>query len=502
MSRVIIIGAGIGGLATANLLAASGHDVTIYETHEGPGGRAGRLKIDGFTFDTGPSWYLMPEVFADYFKLLGEDIHDYLQLTRLDPAYQIMFENGSEAVRIHADLERDRRTFDLLEPGAGNKLEQYLHKSGQTYDLALQHFLYTNFESPRSLLHGDVLKSGSSMLASALRPIHGYVGKYFKDLRLQQIMEYPMVFLGTSPYQAPALYSLMSHMDFTQGVFYPQGGLFGIIEALEAVGRKHGVSFQYNQPVKSIVSKDKKATGVVLADGTEVTADIVISNADLHYTETELLQKTDRSYSEKYWNSRQVGPSAILMYLGVKGKLPQLEHHNLIFADKWQESFETIYKGKQWPEPASMYICRPSATDSSVAPEGHENLFVLVPGPASLAYDPRTINDLAEKYLDQFAAMAKIPDLRERLVVKRFVGPHDFANDFNSWNGTALGLSHVLRQSAIFRPRNKSRKLSNLYYAGANTVPGIGLPMCLIGAQLVYKRLNGDKSAGPLRSIK
>lgn len=303
-----------------------------------------------------------------------------------------------------------------------------------------------------------------------------------------------MVFLGTSPFQAPSLYSLMSFMDFKQGVFYPEKGLYTIIDALVRIGQSHGVTIHCSTDVSSIVVENGVARGVMLSDGSFVPADRVISNADLHFTETSLLTKADQTFPASYWKNKQASPSAILMYLGVKGKLPNFTHHNLLFVDSWSDNFTSIFKDKKWPTPASIYICNPSKTDDSVAPEGHENLFVLVPGPAQLSESTADIERLADLYLDQIANMTDTKDLRERIVFKKVVGPGDFASQFNSWNGTALGMSHVLSQSAFFRPRNKSKKVDNLYYVGANTVPGIGLPMCLISAQLVTERVEGDEA--------
>ena len=501
MTKVVIIGAGIGGLATANLLAAGGYQVDVYEKQAQPGGRAGQYKADGFTFDTGPSWYLMPEVFKHYFHLLGEDVNALLDLRRLDPAYKVFFESYPQPMTVHGDLAKDRRQFDGIEPGAGNKLAAYLERSADMYKAATESFLYTNFQNKTGLLRETSPSLWPRLASAAVTPIDRYVGRYFKDYRLKQIMEYPMVFLGTSPYDAPSLYSLMSHMDFTQGVYYPQGGLYEIIKSLEKIGRRHGVSYHYGQEITAIRSNGHHAAGVTLANGLEVNADIVISNADLHFTETQLLTVESRSYDEEYWQRKQAGPSALLLYLGVRGELPELQHHNLLFTADWKKNFSAIFETKNWPEPASIYICKPSQTDPGVAPAGHENLFVLVPAPARPDTSEAELERLAEGYLNQIEQMTGIADLQQRIVTKKLVGPADFANDFNSWQGTALGMSHRLSQSALFRPANRSKRIGNLYYVGGNTVPGIGLPMCLIGAELIYKRLSGDRTNRPLQTL-
>jgi len=496
----IIIGAGVGGLALANLLAKSGIKVDVFEKQVQPGGRAGQLKIDGFTFDTGPSWYLMPEIFEKYFSLIGEDIHNHLDLIRLEPGYKITFSNG-KTLNIHGNNE-DKQTFESIEKGAGVELQKYLDRAEYIYKIATKHFLYTNFDNSKNLISKEIIKAGTGMLAMGGKTMDANLKSYFKDESLRQILEYPAVFLGASPFKAPAIYSLMSHMDFKQGVFYPQGGIYRLIEALVAIGKTAGVTYHYNASVSRIITNNGQAAGIELQDDRRINSDIVISNADLHFTETKLLPKKLQTYPEIYWQKRTAGPSAILMYLGVKGSLPEFEHHNLFFTDNWQSSFEDIFDKKIWPEKASMYVCKSSQTDASVAPKGHENVFVLVPGPAAAEMSREELDKLAGKYLDQLIKNSGVKDLKTRIVTKKVFGPADFASQLNAWQGTALGLSHTLKQSAMLRPKNKSRKVKNLYYVGANTVPGIGLPMCLIGAELVYKRIIGDKTSSALHQLK
>lgn len=498
--RVVIIGAGIGGIATANILAKAGFDVSVYEKNARAGGRAGTLETEsGFRFDTGPSWYLMPDVFRQHFSLFGRNVSDELDLIKLTPAYKVFFEN-SEPLTITGDAAANRKTFETIEPGAGAKLDTYIEKGETIYRLSLQHFLYTNFTSPRDFLRLDVLRHAPNMLRLAFTPIDAYVRRFVQDQRLRQVLEYPMVFLGSSPFSAPAIYSLMSALDFREGVFYPQGGLYTIIERLLNISRELGVTYRFNTSVQKILTNDGVARGIVLDDGTHVEADIIISNADLHFTETKLLDAVDQSYPERYWQNREAGPSALLMYLGVSGELPSLEHHNLFFVDEWKENFERIFESKTLPHPASIYVCKPGATDPRVAPEGHENLFVLVPLPPGI--ELTNADDIADAYLEQLEKDTGLADLRQRIVYKKLFTPNDFSETYNAWLGTALGPSHILRQSAFFRTPNKSRRIKNLYYVGGSTTPGIGLPMCLIGAELVYKRIAGDKRGGPLMSIR
>lgn len=496
--RVIIIGAGIGGLGVANLLAASGYAVTVLEQHESVGGRAGTLHKDGFRFDTGPSWYLMPDVFEHYFKLLGESMDD-LELQRLSPAYKVFFEQ-QEPVVITSNLATDAQSFEAIEQGAGTALRRYVANSRTIYSLSLRHFLYTNFERVRDLLHIDILLSMWRLPRLLLTPIDRYVSGYVRDQRLKQILEYPMVFLGTSPFTAPAMYSLMSALDFDEGVFYPKRGMYSIIQKMVATADRVSVDIQTGVTVQQIVIKNGRTTGVELADGTVIAADVVISNADLHDTETRLVQREYQSYPETYWQKREAGPSALLLYLGVKGEVPEFEHHNLLLVDAWQENFEAMYDTKTTPEKASVYISKTSQTDPAAAPEGHENIFVLIPLPAT-DISRAACDALIERYMKQVTDTTGV-DLLARAVTREVFYPDMFAERFASWHSSMLGQSHLLRQSAFFRTPNRSRKVKNLYYVGGSTVPGIGLPMCLIGAELVYKRIVGDRSAGPLETLK
>lgn len=496
--HAVIIGGGVGGLATANILAKAGYHVSLYESRHQLGGRAGMHEAKGFRFDTGPSWYLMPQVFEHYYELLGEDVNKHLDLIKLDPAYQVYFEGNPQPTVITSDKQSNKKLFEKLEPGAGARLERYLADAALLYELSQKYFLYNNFASKRNVINKEVLGNLTKFVQLAFRPLHSYVKQYFHTQELQQILEYPSVFLGASPYIAPAIFSLMSYLDMEEGVFYPQGGFYTLVESLVTIGRKLGVSYYTKSPVTSITTKDGQATGVKLKSGKVISADLVISNADLHFTETKLLPKSLQSYPESYWEKRIPGPSALLMYLGINGELPQLKHHNLIFVKDWHKNFADVFDNGAYPMPASIYVCKPSATDSSVAPKGQENVFVLVPWPAKNAKQPKDLSTYADMYITQIETMTGISDLRQRIIYKKLYGPQDFAKDYGAWHGTALGPAHTLRQSALFRASNRSKKVKNLYYVGGTTQPGVGLPMCLMSAELVYKYLVNDRTPGPL----
>ena len=506
--NIVVIGGGISGLATACLLARDGHRVTLVEARDELGGRVGRHHADGFTFDTGPSWYLMPEVFEHFFQMMGTTAANELDLVALDPAYRVYFEGDAAPFDLEAD--RARESIISLDPESRDGLTRYFDSAAEAYDIATRRFLYTNFTSLAGFTDRETLARVPRLLRLLAQPLDAFIADHSRSRRVQQVLGYLSVFLGTSPAAAPSMYHLMSHLDVDQGVLYPRGGFGTIIDALERLARAAGVEIRTGHPASRIVVEGRKTVGVdVIAGGvqTHIPADVVVSSADLDVTENALLEKPHRTRSPRWWKRRDPGPGAVLALLGVRGDLPELAHHTLLFTEKWEEGFDAIYGDKPYiPDPASLYICRPSATDDTVAPAGHENLFVLVPVPADPAIGAgasdgagdRRVESTVDAAIDQIASWAGIPDLRERVVVRHSIGPADFEKRYGAWRGGAIGPAHTLRQSAFFRGRNRSRKVRNLYYAGATTIPGVGLPMCLISAELVLKRLRRDTSAGPL----
>jgi phytoene desaturase len=522
---VVVVGGGISGLATAALLAREGREVTLVEATDSVGGRAGSWSADGFRFDTGPSWYLMPEVFDHFFRMCGTSAAEQLDLVRLDPGYRVYFEGQREPVDIRSDRAAATALFESIEPGAGRALGKYLDSARTTYDLALRRFLYTNFTSYPALVGRDVLARTGPLVARLVQPLQSFISRRFTDRRLQQILGYPAVFLGSSPYLAPSIYHLMSHLDLTDGVLYPRGGFTEVIAAVRRVAEAQGVRILTGTEALELTTAgsaggrgrrapNPRVTGVRVRgrDGAErvLDAGLVVGAADLHHLETRWLPPHLRTYPQSYWDRRTPGPGALLLLLGVRGELPELEHHTLLFTRRWEEGFDAIFGERTHiPDPASLYVCKPSATDgegSGIAPPGAQNLFVLVPVPA----DPSlgrggvdgagapAIEAAADRVIDQIAEWTGIGDLAERVVVRRTIAPADLEADLGAWRGTALGPAHTLRQSAFFRTRNVSKHVDGLYYAGASTIPGIGLPMCLISAELVLKHVRGDTGTGPL----
>jgi 1-hydroxy-2-isopentenylcarotenoid 3,4-desaturase len=511
MSSVVIIGGGIAGLASAALLARAGHTVTLLEAHPTLGGRAGTWEKSGFRFDTGPSWYLMPEVFDHFYRLLGTSAEEQLELLTLDPGYRAYFEGQAAPLDVSASREENVELFESIQRKSGRRLDGYLDSAAITYDLAKRYFLYTSFQKLGPLFNREVLGSLPHLLRLLRRPLSSLVARTVRDDRLRKILGYPAVFLGTSPFRAPSMYHLMSHLDLDEGVRYPIGGIARVIDSIADLGVAEGVTILRSAIVTRIVVEGGTATGVEYVDARKRThalsADIVVSAADLHHTETELLDAPQRTYPQSYWDRAIPGPSAVLLYLGVSGDLPELEHHTLLFAKDWRGGFDAIFGGDlRVPAPASLYLCKPSGVDAAVAPEGHENLFVLVPVPAEVSFGKggidgkgdATIEAVADAVIEQIGAWTGIPDLAARITLRRTVGPADFATEFNSWRGTALGPAHILKQSAFFRARNVSKRVRNLYFVGGSTIPGVGLPMCLISAEVLLKRISGNTTTTPL----
>ncbi len=497
--RVVVIGGGIGGLGAAGLFARKGYEVTLVEKNENLGGRANIFEAGGFRFDMGPSWYLAPDIFEHFFELVGERVEDHLDLVRLSPSYRIFFRRGGEPLDIHSDIETDTATFEAIEKGAGERLRAYLKQSEYQYEVATQHFMFKNYDRIWDFFNRRVMTEGQKL--SVFSTMHNFVKRFFQNTKLQQVMEYTMVFLGTSPYEAPALYNLMSHMDFNQGVFYPKGGFYELINALARIAEKNGAVLRTNAPVEKILVESGKTTGVRLASGEIITADLVISNADMEFTETRLLDAGHQTYPAKYWKKKVMAPSAFIMYLGISEKLPSLIHHNLLFSEDWRKNFDDIYKDPRLPDEPSLYVCAPSVTDASVAPEGKENLFVLVPIASGLEISEAEKEAYADRVLALMEEEMDLPGLREKIEYKRIYTVDNFAADYNAFKGSALGLAHTLRQTAIFRPKNVSKKVTGLYYVGAGTNPGIGTQICLISAELAYKRVHGITSPEPLTGL-
>lgn len=495
----IIIGAGYSGVALANLLGKAGYKVDVFEKNDSPGGRIAEVKRNGFTFDLGPSWYLMPEVFEQYYSHFNLSAKKRLELRRLSPGYKV-FPEGGESIEISGNYREDQKLFEAIEPGSSKNFLKYIEQSKVIYNLAMEYFLYNNYLHFFDFVKLPLLTKIPQLVMLVFKNLHAHVKKRFSSLVLQQLLEYQTVFLGGSPFKIPAMYSLMSHLDYDSGVYYPKKGMSTLVKDMLKLSKAYDITYHYSNAVHKINTTNKNATGITLEDGMVFQADIIVSNADLAFTETHLVPKSLQTYPKNYWHKRQPGPSAFILSLGVKGALPQLLHHNLYFVKDWQQNFRAIYDSREVPPQASLYICNPTKTDPHLAPANHENLFVLMPFPANKSLDKIEAKSLATKVINNLSKELNIPDLQSRIVQQEVFLPQDFASKFNAWGNNAFGgESHLLSQSAALRTRNKSRKINNLYYVGAGTLPGIGLPMCLISAELTYKRIKKIRRSGPLK---
>ncbi|WP_062382607.1 phytoene desaturase family protein [Demequina iriomotensis] len=507
--RIVVVGGGVAGLATAGLLARGGAEVTLVERHAALGGRTGRVEIAGHTFDSGPTWYLMPEAFAQWFALMGRDVEEELELVDLDPRYRVLFEGEdpwgpADALEVSADAEENWRRFDALAPGEGEAMRAYAEDARELYRIALDRFLYTTYARPLGVASSTVLRRLPTLASLLAQSLGARIASRVRDPRLRQVLGFHAVFLGSSPDRAPALFSLMSHLDLNDGVRYPRGGIHAVVEALARVAREEGAELRTSSPVAGILVDDAGlATGVALESGETLHADAVVAAADLHHVETRLVPERWRTHPERAWRRRSPGVSTLLVLAEVDGAVPELAHHTMLFTRDWDANFGALRDGSPPPVPASVYVARPGATDPSVSPPGKDSLFVLVPFPAdeSLGATPESRAELValgRRYLAQVGAWAGVPDLAERSTVLQVITPADFASRYGAWRGGALGLEHTLAQTALLRPSNVSGKVPNLLYAGASTVPGIGVPLCLISAELVAKRLLGAVDASPL----
>jgi len=475
---VTVVGAGFGGLSTACYLADAGADVRVLEKNEQLGGRASRLERDGFSFDMGPSWYLMPDVFERFFDHFDRSPDAYYDLEPLDPHYRIFFKDGDQA-DVRGDHEYMRDLFESYEAGAGDRFDDYLSKSRNHYEIAMEKFVYEDRSRLRDWLDPSVARTAPVGL-SLVGSMQSHVEKYVDHPKLQQILQYTLVFLGGSPRTTPAVYNIMSHVDFNLGVYYPDGGMGAVVDGVVELGEELGVTYETGREVTGITRAHDDF--VVETAAETYRPDRVVVNADYAHAEQELLPEHERQYDDDYWDSRTYAPSAFLMYLGVEGDVEELAHHTLVFPTDWEGHFEQIFERPAWPDDPAYYLCVPSKTDDSVAPEGHSNLFVLVPLAPGLEDSEQLREQYRETVLTDIAENTGV-DLRDRIVVEEQFGVDDFGERYNATEGTALGLAHTLRQTSLLRPSNRSSAVDGLYFTGSFTTPGIGVPMCLISGQ-------------------
>ena len=481
MATIHIIGSGFSGLSSAAFLAQQGNEVTVFEKNRKAGGRASKLEIDGFNFDMGPSWYWMPEVFEDFFGAFGKKVSDYYELIRLNPSYKVFYKDD-KSLNISAEYNQLRSQFEELEPGSGKALDSFLEEAKYKYKVGIGKLVHKPGKSITEFWDWELMRGLFKLDVFASMAKH--VRKYFKNPQLIQLMEFPVLFLGARPEETPALYSLMNYADIKLGTWYPMGGMYKIIEGMVKLAESLGVKFRYDADVTSIEIKNGKATGLKLKTGEETSADLIVCSADYHHAETKLLAPAYRDYSDKYWNERVMAPSSLIFFIGLDCKLPGATHHSLFFDADFSKHSVEIYKNPAWPENPLFYLCTPSVTDSTVAPEGNENLFILIPVAAGL----EDSDAIREKYFHIAANRIQERmgvDIREHLLVKQSFAHRDFVKVYNAFKGNAYGLANTLLQTANLKPRMQSKKVSNLFYTGQLTVPGPGVPPSLISGKVV-----------------
>ncbi|MFM1829369.1 MAG: hypothetical protein RL624_1610 [Bacteroidota bacterium] len=488
MKHITIIGSGFAGLSAAAYMAKEGHQVTVIEKNEQAGGRARSFESAGFTFDMGPSWYWMPDIFESFFKDFGKQPNDFYQLIRLDPSYQVLWEDLQ--LPLPANFTELKAVFESLEKGAGNQLELFLKEAAYKYEVGIHKFVEKPGLSITEFFTLDVAKSVFKI--DLLTSIHTHVRKYFSNPKLIQIAEFPILFLGALPKNTPALYSLMNYADMKLGTWYPMGGMTELVKGMQQLAMNLGVQFKFNESVLSFEYQNKSISKVITDKNTYPT-DAVIAACDYHHLETAVLAPTYRNYTDDYWEKRKMAPSSILIYLGINKKLKNILHHNLLFDAPFDQHAQELYTQPQWPSDPLMYVNCTSASDPSVAPEGNENLMVLIPTAPGLI----DTEEIKEAYFKK--AMAKLEkhfgeDIENHIVYKRIYAAKNFIADYHAFKGNAYGLANTLDQTAILKPSIKNKHLHNLIYAGQLTVPGPGVPPAIISgklaAQLTLKNLN------------
>ncbi len=482
--KVVVIGSGFASLSAASFLAKGGCEVVIYEKNETIGGRARKFSADGFTFDMGPSWYWMPDVFENYFENLGYKVSDFYELKRLDPSYQVFFEDKI-GVDIPASLDKLYDLFDSIEPSSSKQLRKFLDEAAYKYEVGINDLVYKPGRSITEFL--DARLAVGVLKLHVFQSISKYVRKHFSDPRLIQLLEFPVLFLGAKPQDTPALYSLMNYADINLGTWYPKGGMHKIVEAMASVATSLGVKINTSSNVEKIEVEDGVSRGIVV-NGEFKECDYVVGGADYNHIEQKLLEKKYRKYDQDYWESRSMAPSSLIFYLGVNKELQNLRHHNLFFDESFDRHAEEIYDEPQWPSKPLFYVCCASKSDDKCAPKGMENVFVLIPVAPGLEDE----DENREKYYDMVMdRMEKLTgqSIRDAVVFKKSYAHKDFIADYNSFKGNAYGLANTLKQTAILKPSMVNKKVKNLYYTGQLTVPGPGVPPSLISGQVVAKEL-------------
>lgn len=483
--KISIVGAGIGGLAAAALLAMDGGEVTVIEKNKNVGGRASAFSRNGFTFDMGPTWYLMPELFDNFFAEFGKSTSDFYKIEKLDPAYRVFFDDG-ETVDISPKMDENYELFDSLERDGGARLQEFLEDCETLYKSVLK-TLYLDLDTPLKILNREVLFQGTKI--NIFESVENFVNKRFQSDKARKILKYSVGFIGTPPSKSPAFYSILNYVKMVQGVYYPEGGIRQIVNTLYSLAKSHGVEFVLGREVGKIDVVDGVARRVI-ADDMTIDSDVVVVNGDYAHAETQLLEPRYRTYDTAYWEKRTMTPSALIAYIGLDKKVESLTIHNVFLERDWSENFYQIFDTTRarWPDYASYYVHVPSRAEKSAAPLDGEALFILIPVAAGLKDSTEQRERLLSNILRDLENKTR-ERIINNIVFKQLFSISDFSTRYNAFKGSALGLAHTLRQTAFWRPRHRSKKVKNLYYTGQYTHPGIGVPLVLVSSQIVRRKI-------------
>lgn len=489
MKKLVVIGSGFAGMSAATFMVKAGWDVTVLEKHNMPGGRGRKFSSDGFLFDMGPSWYWMPDVFERYFNLFGKKVSDYYELIRLNPSYRVYY--NDDKLDIPADYNELKNLFESIEPGSSKQLDLFMDEAHYKYQVGIHKLVHKPGRSVSEFLDMDLAKGLFKL--DVFTSMKKHVGKYFKNPKLVQLMEFPVLFLGALPADIPALYSLMNYADIKLGTWYPKGGMYNIADAMYQLAVEQGVKFHFNTNVKKINTINSVANKVIASTADsefiEFEADVVIGGADYHFVESQLLEQPNRSYSDEYWNKRVMAPSCLLFYVGINKKLTGVKHHTLFFDVDFDKHGKEIYQNPQWPSEPLFYVSATSVTDETVAPANCENLFFLIPIAADLKGDDESTREkYFEKILHRYEKSIG-QSVKDYIIYKKSYCVSDFKEDYNAFKGNAYGLANTLMQTSILKPSLKSKKVKNLFYTGQLTVPGPGVPPSLISGEVVSKEI-------------
>jgi phytoene desaturase len=484
MAKIAVIGSGFSGLSATAYLSAAGNEVHVFEKNATPGGRARQLKTDcGYIFDMGPSWYWMPNIFEDFFNDFGCRVSDFYELKLLDPSFDMVFED--EVISVSAKYSKLRSQFESIEKGSAIMLDKFMEEAQFKYKTGMKNLTDMPGISLTEFANKDLLKG--MMRLQIFSSFSKHVRKYFSNPKLIALMEFPVLFLGAMPQDTPALYSLMNYAGLKLGTWYPKGGFGKVTEAMMKVAEINGAHFYFNSPVEKIIVENNKAAAL-LVDGEKIDFDAVVASADYHHVEKKLLPLAYRNYKENYWDKKTFAPSCLIYYIGLNKKIKSLAHHTLFFDEDLFEHSKEIYKSPEWPAKPLFYVCCPSKTDDTVAPQNHENLFLLMPIAAGLEDN----DSLREKYFEIMMKRLQ-KNIKEEIMThidfKKSYCVNDFVADYNSYKGNAYGLANTLMQTAIFKPKIRNKKIKNLFYAGQLTVPGPGVPPSIISGKIAAQQL-------------